>query len=553
MFSNPILWRELVVLLRRRRLAALQCAVAIGFALLVVLRWPTDARMALAGSGSLEIFRTFAFGLLTALLLLLPAFPATSIVRETRSGTLALLLNTPLGPWRIYCGKLLATLGLTALLLAASLPAAAACFSLGGVSLTGGLLAMYLLLILTALQFTATSLWISVTSTSADAAVRGAYGLVLGISVVLLLPNTLFAGTEGLLASISDWARCASPYAAMSTLLGAGDAGSRGIISNTNVAGRYCLISATTTVVCSLLTISRLNSSIFDRSRAAGVISNDQGLGVRLIRRLVFIVDPQRRSGSIGPLTNPVMVKEFRCRRFGRLHWLLRLIATCAVLSLAISILTVTRTLDLDAATVGAVMVVLQVALLVLITPSLAAGLIATEVETGGWVLLQMTPMSIARIVWGKLLSVILTLLLVLCATIPGYVVMVYIEPGLRFEIQRVILSLAITAVFVLMTSAAIGSLLRRTTAATAAAYSFQLAICGGPLLIWLGRDAPFGHDVVEAALTVNPIAAALTVIRFPGFRDYELLPANWWFLGLASVAGLAILLWRTWRISRPQ
>lgn len=553
MLANPIVWRELVVLLRRRRLAALQCAIAIGFTLLVILRWPTDSRMALAGSGSLDIFRTFSFGLLTALLLLLPAFPATSIVRETRSGTLALLLNSPLGPSRIYFGKLLATLGLAGLLLAASVPAAAACFSLGGISLASELLAMYLLLLLTALQFTAISLWVSAAAATTDAAVRGAYGLVLGLSVVLLLPHSLFAGTEGPLATAADYARCVSPYAAMSDLLGAGAFGSRGIINHADITGRFVIISLAATAAFSVLTISRLNYSIFDRSRTAGTISNDQGLGVRLVRRLMFIVDPQRRSGSIGFFTNPVMVKEFRCRKFGRLHWLLRLVAACAVLSLAISILTVTRTLDLDAATVGAVMVVLQVALLVLLTPSLAAGLISTEVETGGWVLLQMTPMSIARIVWGKLLSVILTLLLVLCATIPGYVVMVYIEPGQRHQIQQVVLSLFITAGFVLMTSAAIGSLFRRTTTATAAAYAFQLAICGGPLLIWLGRDAPFGHDVVEAALTVNPVAAALSIIRFQGFRDYELLPANWWFLGLASAASMVLLLWRTWRISRPR
>ena len=553
MFSNPVVWRELSGVLRRKRFALLQAAIAISFALLVVLRWPTDARVALSGSQSLDVFRAFAFGLLSALLLMLPAIPATSIVRETRSGTLALLLNTPLGPWKIYFGKLTAVLVLLFLVLVVSFPAAAACYALGGVSLVRGLLAVYFLLTLTALMFTATSLLISVNSTSTDAAVRNAYGVVFLVSIVVLLPYPLFAGTEGLLATLADWARCLSPYAALSSQLGLGDVGSRGVLSTTDVVSRFILLSLAITVVCSLVTISRLNYSVFDRSRAAGTISNDQGFSAQLLRRLFFIVDPQRRSGSIGPLTNPVMVKEFRCRKFGRLHWLLRLVSTCAMLSLAISILTVTRTVDLDVATVGAVMVVLQIALLVLITPSLAAGLLATELESGGWVLLQMTPLSVTRILWGKLLSVILTLMLVLCATLPGYVVMVYIDPGQRDQIQRVVLSLAITAVFVLTTSAAVGSLFRRTMTATAAAYAFQLAICGAPILIWLGRDAPFGHDVVEAALTLNPVAAGLSIIRFHGFREYDLLPANWWFLGVASVISVITLFLRTWQISRPQ
>jgi hypothetical protein len=71
--------------------------------------------------------------------------------------------------------------------------------------------------------------------------------------------------------------------------------------------------------------------------------------------------------------------------------------------------------------------------------------------------------------------------------------------------------------------------------------------------LIWLGRDAPFGHDTVEAALTLNPVAAALSVIRMPGFQDYELIPGNWWFLGVASIGSFGVLLLQTYRISRPQ
>jgi ABC-type transport system involved in multi-copper enzyme maturation permease subunit len=325
------------------------------------------------------------------------------------------------------------------------------------------------------------------------------------------------------------------------------------LISRTPVTQRFVWLSLLLSAAFSAGTLSRLNQSIFDQARDAGRISDDQSLGVRLWRRLMFVVDPQRRSRSIGRFVNPVMVKEFRCRRFGRLHWLLRLVAICAVLSLGLTYLTVTGTIDWGVDTIGAILVLLQVALLVLITPSLAAGLISTERESGGWPLLQMTRLSPVRIVSGKLWSVLLTLLLVLCATLPGYVVMVAIEPGLRLQVERVVICLLVSATFALLLSAAVGSLFRRTATSTAAAYAVLMAICGVPLLIWLGRDAPFGHDTVESALLINPVAAALTEIRLAGFRDYQLIPGNWWFLGVASVVSLIVLLVQTHRISRPQ
>ena len=549
--NTALIRRELVALLRQRRMFLMQCALAIGFALLVLVRWPTEARMSLSGSRAQEIFRLLSYGLLAAILLLLPVFPATSIVRERNSGTLALLLNTPLGAVRIFLGKLLAVLGVAGLILSLSLPAAAACYAMSGASWE--LTQVYVLLALIALQYSALGLLVSTYATSTDGAVRWTYGLVLLSSVLVLGPYQFLHGMGGYLAEGANWLRCASPFAALMSLLGAGDLASGGIVDTTNVPARCMIISLVLTLVYSLWTISRLNHTIFDRSRDAGRISDEQNLGVRLLRRFIVVVDPQKRSRPIGPLVNPVMMKEFRCRRFGRLHWLLRLVAICALLSLGLTYATVTGTVNWGVETIGGIMVLMQVALLVLITPALAAGLISTERESGGWPLLQSTPMSPLRIVWGKLLSVILTLLLVLCATLPGYIVMVYIEPGMRLQVERVVICLLATAGFAMMLSAAIGSLFKRTAPATASAFAALLLVCGAPLLVWLGRDAPFGHDTVERALVINPVAAALSVIRLTGFRDYDLIPGNWWFMGITSAICLAVLLVQTHRISRPQ
>ncbi|WP_010583995.1 ABC transporter permease [Schlesneria paludicola] len=552
MFKS-IVQRELTSLLRRKRMMVLQSGLVILFGLLVALRWPTDARVAMTGTRSQQVFLLFSAGLMATMLFLLPVFPSTSLVKERKQGTLALLLNTPLGPFRIYFGKLASVLMIAGMILAMSLPAASACYAMGGLSLYKDLFRIYLLLGLVALEYSALALLISSFATTIDGAVRTTYGTVLALSVLTLGPHYFFQGTTGLSADIGELLRCLSPLSALMSLTGAGDAGNQGLTTKVDLLGRFLISSLTVTVIASIWTISRLNHTIFDRNRSAGTISDDQTASVQAVRRVFFLIDPQRRSSGISSWVNPMMVKEFRCRRFGRLHWLIRLVSVCAMLSLGLTYAATAGTLDWGVETIGGIMVVMQVALVILITPSLAAGLISSERESRGWQLLRTTPMSVFRIVWGKLLSVILPLMLILCATLPGYVVMVYIEPGMSLQVQRVVICLVATAVFAMLLSAAVGSLFLRTAAATAAAYGALLSICCLPLLIWMGRDAPFGHSTVEAALSINPIAAALSVIRMPGFQNYTLIPVNWWFMGIFSLVSLCVLLGQSYRISRPQ
>lgn len=552
MFS-AVLRRELVTPLRRRRMIVFQIVLATLFCLLIVARWPTDGQVSLLGARSQQIFRLFAYGLMATMLLLLPVFPATSVVSEKKSGTLGLLLNTPLGSLRIFFAKMLASLSLGGMIVAMSLPAAGACYSMGGLSLYDEILQVYLLLGLVGLQYTAIGLLISSYSQSVDASIRLTYGVVLGTSIVTLGPHYFFQGTEGMLASIGEWLRCMSPIAALTSLTGAADVGGQGLMTTTNVMGRFTAWSLLCTVVTSVWTISRMNHRIFDQSRDAGTMSDDLSSSGQMLRRMFFLVDPQKRSKQIPLYLNPVMVKEFRCRKFGRLHWLMRLVAVCALLSLGLTYATTAGTFDWGVETIGGIMVVMQVALIVLIAPSLSAGLLSVEREIGAWQLLQTTPMSVARIVWGKLLSAILPLVLLLGATMPGYMVMAYIEPGMSLQVRRVIICLALTAVFAMSCSAAVGCFFRRSAAAMASAYGVLLSICCLPMLIWMGRDAPFGHDVVETALSFSSIAAAFSVIRMPDFEHYNLVPANWWFMGIGTVVSLLVLPLWAYRISKPQ
>ena len=549
---NPVYQRELVGVLRTPQALVVQALVAVGCCLLILLRWPTDAQVELSGAHSQQVFRLFAYGLMATVILLVPVFPATSIVHERMRGTLELLLNSPLRPVSIYFGKLLAVLAFVLLLLLISLPAAAACYVMGGVSLWEQLFVLYGLLALAAIQYATLGLVVSSFASSTDSALRITYGLVLLMAVISLGPHLFLQGQAGWLPELAGWLRCLSPLPAVMKLAGHADVGGQGLMQRADVTARFVLLAVVVSTLFAARTILRLNQTMLDRARDQGVITEERGLGGRLLRRMFFLVDPQRRSRGISLLVNPVMIKEFRSRRFGRSHWMMRLIALCVLISLGLTYASSMGSMQWGVETIGGIMILLQVALIVLLTPSLAAGLISTERESGSWVLLQMTPLSVGKIVRGKLLSVCWPLMLILLATLPGYVVMDLIQPQLRPQVVRVLICLGITTVFALLLSAAVGSLFRRSAAATTAAYIALVVICVGPMLIWLGRDAPFGHSAVQAVLVINPLAAALQVMEVPGFRQYNLVPANWWIMGGASLLLAAVLSFQTWRLSRP-
>jgi ABC-type transport system involved in multi-copper enzyme maturation permease subunit len=540
-------------LLRTRRAIAILAAVAVAFSLLIIARWPSDGVVDLSGAASREVFRVFAYSLTAAVALLVPVFPSTSFVQEKQTGTLALLLNSAMGPVAIYLGKLAGSLGFVLLLLSATIPATAACFTLGGVSLSNEILPLYLVLSVASVLFTTWALLFSTIANSTDGAVRGAFAGVLVLFLLVLLPHYFLDGSESSLASSASILRNISPVPAVMDVVGHGDVGSRQLESQNSGVKSFALFGGVLSLLFAGMTIGRLNHSLLDRARSQGSVTDDRGLGVRLFRRLMFLIDPQRRKAGIGPLTNPVMVKEFRSRQFGRLHWLLRIVGGCAVISLGLAFAATLGSEEWGVETIGGIIVSMQAALIVLFTPSLASGLISSERESGSWELLRMTPLSASRIVRGKLLSVVWTLLILLMASLPGYGVMIWIKPILQEQITQVLICLTIGAVFAILLSAAVSSFFRRTAPSTVTAYSILLFLWAGSLLMWMGRDAPFGYSAVQTALTVNPMAAALSVIGTPGFQTYNLVPINWWVTGIGSFLLLVVLLVQTRRITRPE
>lgn len=639
--NNPIITRELIGLLRTRKALLLQVGMVALLTMLVVMRWPSDAKVNQSGFQAQQMLRVFGYGLMIAVVILAPVFPATSIVKEKQGGTLALLLNSRMSPWSILIGKLVGTMGFIVLLLVLSLPFAAATFTMGGVGFED-VIAVYCVLFLVSLQYATIALWISSKAATTESALRFTFGAILFLAVIpLVLAQFIPEGqpmTGSLidyLGNVSGWvetqefgslpflpdgvaspvfqvllyvlvplvwfSRFFSPAPAMATIM-QDEAVLHGLTGD-GAVGRFAVFAVICSIFFLCLTARRLRPGLLDQARDAGRITDEQSTKVKAARRFWYLwfFDPQRRSGDIGktawyqwlaiwviglvvinvPLSmfvgnktlaiivsavftvgvalsvmavrNPVTVKEFRTRRFGRSHWLMRLFMICIVLSLGLMFATTEKSQG-RIETVGSIIVLLQVVLLLLVTPALAAGLISSEREGGGWELLQMTPMPAVWIVIGKLLSVIVTLLLVLLATMPGYAVLIYIKPESWQMIVDVMATLLLLTMFAMLLSAAVSSLLKNTGNATAVAYLILGVLCIGTILIRFAENAPFSHQLVESVLAINPLAAALTQIKAPMFTDYpSVAAANQWFMGVGCVICFVVLVFQTWRLTRPQ
>lgn len=549
---NPVVQREFFGILRSPKSFGILLALSVAFAIMVLLRWPSAGTVDLSGTQSMDVFRVLGYGLLSGIVFLVPAFPATSIVNEKNSGTLALLLNSPLSAFSIYFGKVSGVLLFSVLVLISSLPAAAACYAMGGIDLVSQLGLLYFLLCVLIIQYTTLGMLVSSFVSTADAGVRITYTIVLGLFFFSLVPSMLVRGTPqpGLIGTIVTAIRGLSPMPAIMEIMGHSGVGGSGLRELPSTIG-FLAVTLASSAVFAVITLRRMNYRIFDKSRDQGVITDDRTTKERLFRRLLYIVDPQRRKSGIPWYMNPVMVKEFRCRRFGRSQWLLRLISVCAVISMVLTFLATTSATAWGVDAVGGLLVVMQVLLVVLLAPSLASGLISGERDGGGWELLRATPLTAFKIVRGKILSVVWTLSMVLLATLPGYLVMVVIRPTMWLQIQLVLACLVWTTVLALTVSAAVGSLFRSTAVSTSATYVCVVTLFLAPILVWLGRDAPFGYETVQNALLLTPVGAALSVIEAPGFAEYDLLPMAWWVAGVISLLMLFVLGIQTWRLSR--
>jgi hypothetical protein len=158
-----------------------------------------------------------------------------------------------------------------------------------------------------------------------------------------------------------------------------------------------------------------------------------------------------------------------------------------------------------------------QLALVCLVAPGLAAGAISGERERQTLDVLLVSCVPSFGIVWGKLVASVAFMLLLILAALPLFAVVFLfggIDGGqfLATQLLTVTTALAVAAV-----SLFLSALFRRTLAATVVAYGLTFGAVAAAWYVGSGLLAQGHFRAGQAMLFGNPIQAMLTVLHGPG------------------------------------
>jgi ABC-2 type transport system permease protein len=260
-----------------------------------------------------------------------------------------------------------------------------------------------------------------------------------------------------------------------------------------------------------------------------------------------------RRSG-LWPFTplrlavNPIAVKELRSRMrgiraFAVLTGTLLLLATVSYV-LYRAVLAATQYAARPAgAEIGQTLfvglAVVELSIVCLVTPALTCGAISGEQERLTYEMLLATPLRPASIVWGKLVSALGYVLLLILAAVP-MAGLVFVYGGVApVQMLRTLVILVAIAITLGVSGIFASAWLRNTMRATVVSYLVVLGLCVAPLLVNLARSA-FTQGLVPRWLLVpSPLSALFSALSIASPYGKEVTPLSELALRLSGAVGV--------------
>ena len=374
--DNPVLQRELISNLRAPRAFLLMLVYQIALASVVLIAYPRDTKIDLSreSASAQRLVDFFFVGQFAIASLMAPSFTAGAITGEKERKTYEMLLASPLRPWVIVSGKLIAALAHLVVLVSGSLPIIMLCLPLGGVSIYE-LLAAYVGLLSAIFLFGSISMYCSSFFKRTSAS--------LVVSYVLILPI--------LIVGVVSWLSLAQQ-------------GDLRLFLTITFVPILCLLAGFAMLT---VTARRLLYPPDVGSQGSEVVDLDQeqreavGLVIQHDQFPDNLFAPPRRKTLMDDKSNPVYDKEMHAELFSQGTLMLRLVIQLSMV-LAIPLMAVLLFLmpNLASYYVGYVLV-----FNILAAPVFTAGSITSERERQTLDLLLTTTISSWEIMWGKLLA----------------------------------------------------------------------------------------------------------------------------------------------------
>lgn len=221
---------------------------------------------------------------------------------------------------------------------------------------------------------------------------------------------------------------------------------------------------------------------------------------------------------------NPIVVKELRSRMRGARAFT---ILTAMLLVLGGALYGIYRLTMLGAAyntmpgpiigqTLFQSLAVLELLVICFITPALTSGTISSEKEKLTYEMLLTTPLSPTRILWGKLFSALIYVLLLIFAAIP-LASLVFIFGGVApMSMLRGLLVLIVVAAMLGTLGIFASAWLDRTARATVVSYLLVLLIFIGPFVAFVATGIARNDIPPRELLILNPVSALFSAILPP-------------------------------------
>jgi ABC-2 type transport system permease protein len=248
---------------------------------------------------------------------------------------------------------------------------------------------------------------------------------------------------------------------------------------------------------------------------------------------------------------NPIIVKELRSRMrdtraFITLTAMLVILGSSSYLLYRLALTTSTYTSAPLSPQIGQSLFIalafLELMIICAIVPAVTAGSISSEQEKQTYDMLMATPLHPASILWGKLVSALSYVFLLIFAAVP-MASLIFIFGGVTLrDMLKALIVLVVVAVTLGIIGLFLSAWLGRTSRATVISYLIVVALIGGPLIAYIATGILNQAEPPRWILVPNPLSALFSALTPSSNMGGSFSSNLLWTLGIGLGGNLGIL-----------